>query len=86
MIGMTEPIVNSYARKSSTERIVFRFSEVLTLLEVFNHFTHLQKMQRHIFVFTLWALFICFCVIPYYSTVSCLASPGISSSLANSRF
>jgi hypothetical protein len=36
-IGLTDPLVSTYASKKSTERLVFRFSELLFAIEVFNH-------------------------------------------------
>ena len=59
--------MNSYAAKDSQERKLFRFSEILVLLEVFNHLTDIQNMKRHVFIFSLMANIICFWVIPYFN-------------------
>ena len=34
MLGLTDPVVNSYARRASKERLIFRFLELLMLLEI----------------------------------------------------
>ena len=72
VLGVTEPVVNSYARKDSPERWFFRLSEILILLEVVNHLAMIQSMKSHVFVFTVIANIICFWVIPYYPAVSIL--------------
>ena len=69
-LGITEPIVNSYARKNSPERWLFRLSEILILCEVINWWTGIQSMKHHVFVFSVIANIICFWVIPYYPAVS----------------
>ena len=69
-IGVTDPIISSYARKNSTERWLFRLSEFLLLVEVFNHLADIKPIQSHIFWFSIWANIICFWVIPYFNAVS----------------
>ena len=69
-IGVVEPIINSYAAKDSSERWLFRLSEFLTLIEVFNHLADIQPIKSHIFAFSVMANIICFWVIPYYNSVS----------------
>ena len=73
-LGVTELVVNSYARKDSPERWFFRLSEILILLEVVNHLAKIQSMKSHVFVFAVIANIICFWVIPYYPAVSLLIS------------
>ena len=70
MIGTSKPAVNGYARMGSETRLVFQFSELLFLFEVFNQIVGIQSMKRHIFIFNTWALFVTFCVIPFFDTVS----------------
>ena len=70
MIGTSSPAVNSYARMNSEARLVFQFSELLFFFEIFNHIVGIQGMKRHIFIFNAWALFVTFCVIPFFDTVS----------------
>ena len=70
MVGMTNPAVNGYARMNSEGRLVFMFSELLFLFEIFNQLVGIQNMKRHIFVFNSSALFVTFCVIPFFNTVS----------------
>ena len=96
-LGITSPIVNTYAKFNSTERLVFKFSELLTLFEVFNHLMGIQTMKRHIFIFTVWALFVCFMVLPLYTAVSlrsfyvpcltvwCFRTTGLSTGLWSVR-
>jgi len=40
------------------------------LVEMFNHVMGIQTMKRHVFIFSAWAIFIAFCVIPFYNVVS----------------
>ena len=69
-IGVTDPLVSTYALPKSTERVIYQFSELLAVIEVFNHIVGIQSMKRHIFLFSAWALFIVFMVIPFYSSHS----------------
>ena len=61
---------NVYARPDGHLREVFRATELLPIVEVLFHLRKLQKMKRHIFLQSLWAVFITFFVVPFYSTVS----------------
>ena len=70
MVGIEDPIINSYAKKESMERSVFLCSELAIVLEFINHLTQVQAMKRHIFLFALWSIFIAFFVIPIYPDVS----------------
>ena len=80
--GFTDPIVNGYVKKGGNVKLVYRFSEVAVLMEVFNHVAGIQTMKRHIFIFAVWSLFIAFAVIPFYNSVShftCCFSSGLTS-------
>ena len=74
-LGLTRPIVNSYCVKDSQEAKIFRLSELLVLLEVFNHFAGIQSMKGNVLVFNMLAIGVAFFVIPLYSTVSSTNPP-----------
>mmetsp|Transcript_23409 Transcript_23409/g.29092 ORF Transcript_23409/g.29092 Transcript_23409/m.29092 type:complete len:182 (+) Transcript_23409:1-546(+) len=67
-IGLKEPLVSSYARTESLERVVFNISELLFFHEMLFHVLGWQELRRHIFIFGLWSLFIAMAVLPFYPT------------------
>lgn len=67
-LGVSKPLVSSYSDNESNVRFVFRVSELLVLLEVINHLTGLQAIKRHIFIFTVWVMFVAFGVLSFYPT------------------
>mgnify|MGYP006169357821 CR=1 FL=1 len=70
MLGYDEDkIINLYARKGRQERQIFQFSELLLVLEMAHNVLGLKSMKRQIFIFASWAIFVTFCVIPFYDGV-----------------
>lgn len=66
--GFTDPLVSSYAKKNSQVRTIYQVSELLVIFEMLNALIGIQNMKRHIFIFSVWSLFVVFCVIPLYNT------------------
>ena len=64
----SDPLVSSYARRKSYERLVFKMAELLFLFEALFHMLRWSEMKRHMFLFGLWAAVLAFGVIPFYST------------------
>ena len=66
--GITELRVNSYAKRDSWPRFIFKISELMVIFEVVNSIIGLQNMKRHIVFLSAWSIFIVFGVIPFFNT------------------
>ena len=46
----SDPLVSSYARKKSNERLIFKMAELLFLFEALFHLLRWREMKQHIFL------------------------------------